>query len=137
MYQILFLSTSDYIISSVRTPGKGKEITLLYAPTHSLSLLCSLCTKLYIHTNSSNKGLPVLFEPDSTVECVDIEIVDDNNVEDEEKFKITLVTKQLVKVAREADMAVVTIVNDDERKSVSLSHSHSLLSVSVSLCDDV
>ena len=74
----------------------------------------------------------MLFEPDSTVECVDIEIVDDNNVEDDEKFKITLVTKQLVKVAREADMAVVTIVNDDERKSVSLSHSHTLFSQSLS-----
>ena len=74
----------------------------------------------------------MLFEPDSTVECVDIEIVDDNNVEDDEKFKITLVTKQLVKVAREADMAVVTIVNDDERKLVSLSHSVTLFSLSLS-----
>ena len=117
MYLILL---QDYIISSVRAPGKGKEITLLYLPTHSHSLSPLLFVYKNIPTLLLFKGLPVLFEPDSKVKCVDIEIVDDNYVEDDEKFKITLVTTEmLVKVARVADMAVVTIVNDDERKLVS------------------
>ena len=62
----------------------------------------------------------MLFKPDSTEECVDIYIVDDDYVEDDETFKITLVaSEELVKVARDAEIAVVTIVNDDKRKLVS------------------
>ena len=51
----------------------------------------------------------------SNVECVDINIVDDDDVEEMEEFKIKLLPNaESVKVADDAEKAVVTIVDNDE-----------------------
>ena len=51
----------------------------------------------------------------SNVECVDINIVDDDGVEEMEEFKIKLLPNaESVKVADDAEKAVVTIVDNDE-----------------------
>ena len=52
----------------------------------------------------------------SNVECLDINIVDDDKVEEMEEFKIKLLPEdaESVKVAEDAEKAVVTIMDNDK-----------------------
>ena len=130
---LLLSPTSDYIyneipnIAPTSEPGRHVPCATKFNTKHS-NVIFPLNTNthsifpLNTNTQTLSPSLPLTEYYEATVEfgksnveCVDINIVDDDDVEEMEVFKIKLLPNaESVKVADDAEKAVVTIVDNDE-----------------------